>query len=156
VFGALVQLYLIISVTIFPLSFLQGWRDPRQVSTYGWEELRDLLTTTRDQYKPEFIASNGPDLSSVAAFALDDPNVVALTDRKTQFYYWFKREDLRGKNGLVVTFKDWPDGWIESQFKKMTLVGTTEVTRFGTYIQGYDVYYAEDYEPETVEGVQGL
>jgi len=156
VFGALVQLYLIISVTVFPLSFLQGWADPRQTSTYGWEELRAVVSTARDEYKPDFIAGNGPDLSSNVAFAIDDKDVVALTDRKTQFTYWFNREDLRGKNGLIVTFKDRPDAWLAEQFKTMTLVGTTDVTRFGTMIQGYDVYYAEDYEPETVEGVQGL
>ena len=155
VFGALVQLYLIVSVTIFPLSFLQGAPDPRQTSTYGWVELRDLLATAREEYKPDFIAGNGPDLSSNAAFALDDPNVVALTDRKTQFYYWFKREDLAGKNGLIVTFRNRPDPWLATQFKSMTLVGSAEVVRFGTMVQGYDVYYATDYTPETEDGVQG-
>lgn len=147
VFGAIVQLYLIISVTIYPMSLLQGWADPRQTRLYGWEELGTLLAEKRGEYKPDFIASNGPDLASQAGFALDDPDVVALTTRKTQFYYWFDKEAHRGQNALFVDFHDGLEQFVIDQFEKVTLVGETSVTRFGTFINGFDVYYAENYQP---------
>lgn len=62
---------------------------------------------------------------------------------------------IAGKNGLIVTFRNRPDPWLATQFKSMTLVGSAEVVRFGTMVQGYDVYYATDYTPETEDGVQG-
>jgi hypothetical protein len=143
VFGALVQLYLIVSVTIFPLSFLQGGPDPRQTSTYGWVELRDLLTTARDEYKPDFIAGNGPDLSSNAAFALDDPERRGADRPQDAVLLLVQARGPRRQERADRDLPEQPDPWLATQFKSMTLVGSAEVVRFGTMVQGYDVYYAD-------------
>lgn len=155
IFGALVQLYLIISVTILPLSFFHGTVDWRQTRLYGWEELRDQLTIYRDRYRPDFIASDGPDLSSVAGFALDDPKVTAITDRTTQFTYWFDKEAHRGKDALIVLFKSENPAFVASQFERLTHLGSTEVSRFGYFITGFEFYWAENYQPRAVEGLHG-
>jgi hypothetical protein len=156
VFGALVALYLLISVTVVPLSLFHGDRpDWRQTRLYGWEELREALTAARDTYKPDFIASDGPDLASVAGFALDDPNVVGITNRITQFYYWWEPEAHRGQNAVVVLFHGLSSRYIASQFEKLTPIGSAEARRFGFYINGFDLYYAENYQPREVEGLHG-
>jgi 4-amino-4-deoxy-L-arabinose transferase-like glycosyltransferase len=154
-FGALVQLYLIISVTVLPLSVFHPPLDWRQTRLYGWEELGASLRTYRDQVQPDFIASNGPDLSSTAAFALDDRDVVALTDRKTQFYYWFDREAHRGKDALIVLFTGESQDFIRSQFESVELLGSTEITRFGYWINGFDFFLAKNYQPTDEPGQQG-
>ena len=155
VWGTLVQLYLIISVTILPLSFFHGTVDWRQTRLYGWVELHDALAEARDAYNPDFIASDGPDLASVAGFALDDKNVTAITDRVTQFYYWWDPEAHRGKNAIVVLFKGENPAYTASQFETLTEIGSTEVIRFGYFINGYVIYYGENYQPTDEPGQQG-
>lgn len=147
IFGALVTLYLLISTAVVPLSLFHGAPDWRQTRLYGWEELRDGLTQARETYKPDFIASDGPDLASVAGFALDDPDVTALTDRVTQFYYWFDRKAHIGQDALIVLFKSEDSGFVSAQFETLTPVGDIDVTRFGYWINGFKLYYAENYRP---------
>jgi hypothetical protein len=156
VFGAVVSLYLLVSVTVVPLSFFHSPRpDWRQTRLYGWEELRDALTAARDRYRPDFIASDGPDLASVAGFALDDPNVTALTDRKTQFTYWWEPEAHRGEDAIVVLFRGENPAYVQSQFESMTRIGAAEVRRFGYFINGFELYHAVNYQPIDEPGQQG-
>jgi 4-amino-4-deoxy-L-arabinose transferase-like glycosyltransferase len=149
IFGALVTIYMIVSTAVLPLSLFHGDHpDWRQTRLYGWEELRDGLQAARDQYQPDFIASFGPDLASVAGFALDEPQVTALTDRVTQFYYWFDRQAHVGQDALIVLFKnEGTDGFMRKQFETFTPVGEIEVTRFGHWLNGFELYYAENYQP---------
>lgn len=147
IFGALVQLYLIISVTVVPLSIYHGTPDWRQTRLYGWIELQEELVEARDTYQPDFIASDGPDLASVAGFALDDANVTALTDRVTQFYYWWDREAHRGENAVLVLFHNQNPRFLESQFETLTEIGRRDVTRFDHFVNGFKFYYGENYQP---------
>ncbi len=155
IWGALISLYLLISVTVVPLSFFHGAQDWRQTRLYGWEELRDIVTEARETYAPDFIASDGPDLSSVAGFALDDPEVKALTDRVTQFHYWFDKEAYRGKDAIVVLFRYENPAFSASQFETFTEVDSVDITRFGYWVTGFVVYHAENYQPRAVEGLHG-
>ncbi|HEV7275769.1 MAG TPA: glycosyltransferase family 39 protein [Devosiaceae bacterium] len=148
VFGALVTLYMIISTVVLPLSLFHGESpDPRQTRLYGWEELRDGLEAARDRYQPDFIASDGPDLASVAGFALDDPQVTALTDRVTQFYYWFDRQAHVGQDALIVLLKGEGSNFVRSQFESLTPIGEVEIVRFGYFVNGFEFYYGENYQP---------
>jgi 4-amino-4-deoxy-L-arabinose transferase-like glycosyltransferase len=156
VFGALVSLYLLISVTVVPLSLFHADRaDWRQTRLYGWQELGEALAAARQTYRPDFIASDGPDLASVAGFALDDPAVTAITDRVTQFHYWWQPELHRGENAVIVLFRNASSAYIASQFEALTPIGTVEVSRFGHFINGFELYLAQSYEPREVEGLHG-
>jgi 4-amino-4-deoxy-L-arabinose transferase-like glycosyltransferase len=156
VFGVIFALYMIISVTVLPLSFFHSSQpDWRQTRLYGWEELREGITTYREQLKPDFVASDGPDLASVAAFAMDDPAITALTDRRTQFTYWWQPEAHRGEDALVVLFKGEKSTYVASQFETLTEIGRVDVTRFGYWINGFVFYHAENYQPRVVEGLHG-
>lgn len=147
IFGALVSLFMIISTAVVPLSLFLGSPDWRQTRLYGWEELRAGLEAARETYHPDFIASDGPDLASVAGFALDDPEVTALTDRVTQFYYWFDKHAHSGQDALIVLFRGEDPSFVSSQFESLTPIGEIDVTRFGYTINGFSLYYAEDYHP---------
>jgi hypothetical protein len=37
----------------------------------------------------------------------------------------------------------------------MTPIGSTEVSRFGYFINGYELFYAENYQPTDEPGQQG-
>lgn len=153
--GAAIQLYLIISVAVLPLSLFHGTVDWRQTRLYGWQELNEALSAAREQYKPDFIASDGPDLASVAGFALDDKNVTAITDRKTQFYYWWQPEAHRGEDAVIVLFRGENPAYVASQFETLTEIGATDVTRFGYQVNGFVLYHGENYQPTDEPGQQG-
>jgi hypothetical protein len=156
VFGAVVALYLIISVTVLPLSFFHAKNpDWRQARLYGWEELRDSLNAWREKTNPDFIASDGPDMASWTGFAIDDPNVMAITDRKTQFYYWFDKEAYRGQNALIVLLSGESARFTQSQFETVTHLGSAAVARFGYKINGFEFYWAENYQPNDDVSVRG-
>lgn len=157
VFGVIFALYMIISNAVIPLSLFHGSSpDWRQTRLFGWEEIGAEVTAAREKYKPDFIASDGPDMAAVVGFALDDKDVAAITDRKTQFYYWWDPEAHRGQNGIIVLFDYDKTAWSESQFEKLTPVGEYDVVRFGYRVTGFKIYYGENYQPRAVEGLHGL
>jgi 4-amino-4-deoxy-L-arabinose transferase-like glycosyltransferase len=142
VFGAIVTLFLFISATVIPLSLFIGEPDWRQTRLYGIEELQAGLESARATHAPDFIASEGPELASVAGFALGDGEVMALTDRVTQYFYWFDRQAHLGKDAVVVLFKGESTDFIGSQFETLTHIGDVDVTRFGYWINGFSLYHA--------------
>lgn len=155
IFGVIVQLYLIISVTVLPLSFFHGTTDFRQTRLYGWNELREELTVYREQYQPDFIASDGPDLSAVVGFALDDRDVTALTDRVTQYYYWWDPEAHRGEDAIIVLYRNQRPDYVATQFETLTEIGRTDISRFGYLINGFKFYHGQNYQPKDEPGRQG-
>jgi hypothetical protein len=154
--GAVFAIYMIISNAFIPLSLFHGPTDWRQTRLFGWEEIDREVSAARARYHPDFIASDGPDMAAVVGFALDDRDVTAITDRKTQFYYWWDPEAHRGENALVVLYEYDRPAFSESQFETFTLVGKHDVERFGYKVTGFAIYYGENYQPRAVPGLHGL
>ena len=146
-FGAVVQVYLLVTVAVFPLSILQGTPDFRQVRLYGWEELGQAVVAQRDRLQPDFIASDGHDLASVVGFAIDDPGVTAITNRTTQYAWWFDKEAHRGQNALVVLSVNERERFSRTQFETFEEIERVDVTRFGRVVNGYRLYWGENYQP---------
>jgi 4-amino-4-deoxy-L-arabinose transferase-like glycosyltransferase len=147
VFGAVLQLYLIVSVAVVPLSMFHGKLDWRQARLHGWTELRDTLTAKREELKPDFIASLGPDLAAVTGFAIDDPNVTALTARRTQFTYWWDAEAHRGEDAIIVLRPGEINDRVQSLFETVTEIDRTEVVRMGRTVFTFVFYYGDNYIP---------
>lgn len=147
VYGALFQLVMIVSVTVFPLSILYGAPDWRQTRLYGGAELQQALEAARAKHQPDFIASWESGLASIAGFAIDDGDVTALTGRRTQFAFWWDAEAHRGDTALIVLWKGESPRNVAAQFGALTELGTTDVTRFGHWINGFTLYLGEDYQP---------
>ena len=153
VFGALVTLWLIVSYAFLPLSVVTGSPDWRQTRLYGWEELREELQAVRDAYQPDFIASETPEVASLAGFAIDDPNVTALTERVTQFYYWWDKGAHVGQDAVVVLEAGDSPVFMKSQFETLSPVGSVDIVRFGYWLNRFDFYYAENYQPTSSASV---
>ena len=87
---------------MFPLLIAFGGQDNFRMSLYGWEQIEAPVDAAVAQYQPDFIASDGPEFGAIVAFALDDPDLRALTFRPNQLNYWWNREEFRGKSAIVV------------------------------------------------------
>ena len=81
IYGAIVTSLLFISTAIVPLINVFGGYDWRLSPLYGWEQLEVSARKAVEQYHPDFIASNGPEVASLTGFALDTTNVTNLDAR---------------------------------------------------------------------------
>ena len=76
--------------------------------------------------------------------------------RHGRFPHWIRvAAGLSGEEAVVVLFHNTSSRYIASQFEKLTPIGSAEARRFGYYINGFDLYYAENYQPREVEGLHG-
>ena len=147
VYGMVFGLFLLISSTVFPLLVAFGGQDNFRASLYGWEQIEAPVDAAVAQYHPDFIASDGPEFGAIVAFALDDPDLRALTFRPNQLNYWWNREEFRGKSAIVVLDQTRAAGDIQSQFATITPIGEVPVVRFGHELNRFKLYYAEGYAP---------
>jgi 4-amino-4-deoxy-L-arabinose transferase-like glycosyltransferase len=146
-FGAVLVLLFVFSFTVIPITTLFGVYDFRFTQLYGSELVVAPIRAAEAQYKPDFIASDLPEVANIVAFALDDPEVTSLTALRNQFDYWFEPEAHRGESALIVIdAKETPD-YIRTQFKSLTPIGRVDVERFGYWIRGFQLFYAEGFAP---------
>jgi 4-amino-4-deoxy-L-arabinose transferase-like glycosyltransferase len=147
VYGAIFGLFLLISSTVFPILIALGGQDNFRLSLYGWDQIEAPVDAAIAEYQPDFVASEGPEVGAIVAFALDDPNLRALTYRANQLNYWWNREDFRGKSAIVVIDQTRTTVDFQSQFATITPVSEVPIVRFGRELNRYKIYFAEGYDP---------
>ena len=100
------------------------------------------------QYHPDFIASDGPEVASLTGFALDTTNVTNLDARlPSQYDYWFDRPAHAGQNAVVIIDSMVNPAIVEQYFATLTPIDSIDISRFGIFIRGFRLYYGEGYTP---------
>lgn len=148
--SVLLSVFYVYSSSVFPLLNYLDRPDPTRERYYGWDEIGAPIEAAIAQYQPDFIASTKWESSSVVGFALDNPNVVSISPRPSQYHYWFDkaaREARRGQSALIVVQQGWDFFVAEPQFEKLTPVGEVEITRNGHGMTDYRIYFGEGYKP---------
>jgi hypothetical protein len=147
-YGALITSLLFISAAVVPLINVFGGYDWRLAPLYGMNELEVSARRAVEQYQPDFIASDGPELASITGFVIDTTNVTSLDPtRRSQYDYWFDRPAHAGENALVVTDSNVPASAVSGSFATLTPVDSIDITRFGVFVRGFRLYYGEGYIP---------
>lgn len=150
VFGLLLSVFYVYSSSIYPVLNLIDRPDPTRERYYGWDEIARPIEAAVAQYQPDFIASSKWESASVVGFALDDPDVVSISPRPSQYHYWFDkaaREARRGQNALVVVQAGQEKHVIDPQFEKLTLIEDFPIVRQGKKMTSYQLYWSEGYTP---------
>lgn len=146
--SAAFSLFYVISASIFPLLLLFGYADSTRTRYYGWQEIAQPLNAAIAALHPDFVGSSKWEYASLAGFALDRPDIVALNPRPDQYHYWFDREAHRGQNAVLFAHnvnEEYPA--VAGQFDRITLYREIPVVRFGHLMGTYRIYYAEGYRP---------
>jgi 4-amino-4-deoxy-L-arabinose transferase-like glycosyltransferase len=147
-YGAILAVFLLVSSAVFPVLIAFGIPDNFRVNLYGWEQIEAPVEAAVAQYHPDFVAGESPEFASVMAFAMDNPDVRALTFRPNQINYWWDRETFRGKSAIVVIDQTRSLADFQNQFATVTPIGDeVPVVRFGREINRYKLYLAEGYAP---------
>ena len=148
IYGAIITSLLFISTAIVPLINVFGGYDTRLSPLYGWEQLEVSARKAVAEYRPDFIASNGPEVASLTGFALDTTNVTNLDASKpSQFDYWFDRPAHAGQNAVVVIDSMVDPAIVARYFATLTPIDSIDISRFGIFIRGFRLYYGESYTP---------
>ncbi|MEO1400059.1 MAG: glycosyltransferase family 39 protein [Cyanobacteria bacterium J06635_1] len=153
-FGCLVATLLVVNYCLLPISALFGPDgDPDGRMLFGWDTLGPMVQAVRQEQtaaagmSPLLLTTDYRSASALA-FALNDPGVLAVSDRIDQFDVWAKRRPLAGRSALILS-----DDWhpltdaVNQQFDQVRPVATVPVRRWGVPIKTYYLHYGEGFEP---------
>lgn len=148
--GLLLSVFYVYSSSVYPVLNLIDRPDPTRERYYGWDEIAAPIRSAVEQYQPDFIASSKWEGASVVGFALNDPDVVSISPRLSQYHFWFDkaaREARRGQNALVVVQSGQEKRLIDPQFETLTLIEDFAIMRQGKQMTSYQLYWGEGYSP---------
>lgn len=148
--SVLLSMFYVYSSSIFPLLNYLDRPDPTRERYYGWDEIGAPIRAAIATYNPDFIASTKWESASVVGFALNDPDVVSISPRPSEYHYWFDkptREARRGQNALVVVQAGMDKALADPQFETLTPIGDIPITRQGEEMTTYQLYWGEGYMP---------
>ena len=146
----LLSVFYVYSSSVFPLLNYLDRPDPTRERYYGWDEIAAPIEAAIAQYHPDFIASTKWESASVVGYALNDPDVVSISPRLSEYHYWLDkpaREAKRGQNALVVIQQGWDKFLADPQFVKLTPIGEIPIMRQGREMTTFELYWGEGYKP---------
>lgn len=146
----LLSVFYVYSSSAFPLLNYLDRPDPTRERYYGWDEIAGPIEAAIEKYHPDFVASTKWESASVVGYALNDPDVVSISPRLSEYHFWLDkpaREARRGQNALVVIQQGWDKFLADPQFDKLTPIGEIPITRQGREMTAYQLYWGEGYKP---------
>lgn len=126
-----------------PLTALGGkGGDADSSLLFGWHEVGAAVREQMKSIGPDsLVISTDYRTASGLAFELNRKDVISLSDRNDQFKYWWKPEEHRGQNAVILA-DDWhplPDQ-MKERFQSFSKGSRISVRRFGIWIKDYYVY----------------
>ncbi|MEM8805606.1 MAG: glycosyltransferase family 39 protein [Cyanobacteria bacterium P01_G01_bin.38] len=153
-FGGLVATLLVVNYCVLPISALFGPDgDPDGRMLFGWDTVGPTVQAVQQEQtvaegKPPLLLTTDYRSASALAFALNDPGVLAVSERIDQFDIWAKRRPLAGRSALILS-DDWHPltAALNQQFEQVRPVATVPVQRWGVPIKTYYLHFGEGFEP---------
>jgi hypothetical protein len=118
---------------------------------YGWDQVATVVQKQGSGLGDHpFLVTTDYRSASALAYQLHEPNVIAISDRIDQFDFWYRPDELNGKNAVIV-FDDWHplSAKLRSQFEQVSPPITVPVKRFGIWIKNYYVTQGYGYKGDT-------
>lgn len=150
VVSVVLSVFYVYSSSVYPVLNYLGRPDPTRERYYGWDEIAAPIEAAIAKYHPDFIASTKWESASVVGFALNDPDVVSISPRNSEYHYWLDkpaREAKRGQNALVVVQAGMEKGLADPQFETLTPIEDFPIMRQGKKMTSYQLYWGEGYKP---------
>jgi len=146
VWGLLLNTVLVLSFTIAPVTTAAGLPQIMEADTvFGWEAIVAAVREAEAQYRPDFLATNRYQSASQLGFALDDPDVTAISKRPDQFDYWFDSSAHQGQNAVLLVDNTDDTESYRLAFETVTKIRDIDIERFGRPVKHYQLYFGEGY-----------
>jgi 4-amino-4-deoxy-L-arabinose transferase-like glycosyltransferase len=131
-----------VSFTAMPIGNMLGRYDWMNSSTFGWPAVAERVEALRSEHDTGFIAAARYTTAAQLGFAMHDPEVTAIADRRDQYDFWFEPEAHIGEDAIVVSDPQIKLGQIAPYFEDMKLLETIRFERFGKVIYRARIYLA--------------
>jgi 4-amino-4-deoxy-L-arabinose transferase-like glycosyltransferase len=145
VYGLLFAGLLVIHYSVLPLSALSDpASDPDSRMLFGWDQVAIAVQQQKADLSQPFFVTTDYRSASALAYQLNDPTVLAISDRMDQFDFWINTSQLKGRDAVIVT-DDWHplDEKLRDRFVQVSQPETVSIKRFGFFIKNY--YVARGY-----------
>jgi 4-amino-4-deoxy-L-arabinose transferase-like glycosyltransferase len=148
--GCLVAAVLVVNYCALPLAaFFGPDGDPDGRMLFGWETVSPIVSeTVQTMGADTLLLTTDYRLASALAYALNNPDVLAISARQDQFDVWAQHRTLMGKNAVILA-----DDWhpltptFEAQFERLSEPLTLSVSRWQVWIKNYYLYQAYGFQP---------
>jgi hypothetical protein len=144
-FGGLLSALFLIDMSVIPVTQAIGVTPSGVYSNYDWDKISAIVAAAHAQNPTSFLGATRYTTAAQLAFALRDPNVTDISDRHTEFNFWFDAVAHTGQSALVLATPDFPITFARTQFKSMALLQNISISRFGTELGTYQLYKADGY-----------
>ncbi len=146
-YGLLFAGLLVVHYSVIPLSaFTDPSGDPDSQMLFGWDAVGKAVQVQQRELGESFLATTDYRSASALAYELNDPNVIAISDRIDQFDLWYNPDLLNGKNAVILA-DDWhpADPKLLAQFEHTSEPIAIPVNRFGRSLKTYYVIKGYDF-----------
>jgi 4-amino-4-deoxy-L-arabinose transferase-like glycosyltransferase len=143
--GTLLIVLFIVNLLVVPVRNLVGWSDTTTYSNYDWDKVAAIVAAAHAREPQAFLAATRYTSAAQLAFALHDPDVTDISERHTEFNYWFSPAAHKGQDALIVAAPFIPIDFARTQFRSISLLQQIDITRFGFPLGSYQLYLARDY-----------
>ena len=150
-YGSGMALLLGFNQLVAPVGNLFGAYDWTVSSTYGWNQVGAEVRKARAAHADAFVATTHYTTAAQLGFAIEDPDVVAVSPRHDQFDYWFDPEAHRGEDAIIVADPYYPIDYVAAQFHSVTVVKQMNIQSYGRVIYSPTIYLAEGFNPASAE-----
>lgn len=143
VFGILVA----VNSAHVPLATLWGDKADEETSLlYGWNEVAAVVAQAQADHGVDFVLAAEHRHGAQLAFALNNPDVMVLSPRRSQFDLWPLPGGAVGGDAIIVTearFALRPD--LAARFAKITQIAVVPVSRAGQEVATFTVHLGQGF-----------
>ncbi|WP_432808702.1 ArnT family glycosyltransferase [Pantanalinema sp. GBBB05] len=148
-YGLLFATLLVIHYGLLPISALvSSTEDPDSRMLYGWDTVAaEVSKQATELGNPPLLVTTDYRSASALAYALNNPTVMAISDRVDQFDFWLQPNQYTHKNALILS-DDWHpiQSDLLARFERIAEPKTISVRRFGIWIKHYYLRQAFGYK----------
>jgi len=132
---------LVFHYTVVPFTALTGSDvDPDSAALYGWEQVATAVADQAATLTDQLLLTTDYRSASALAYALDNPEVMAISGRIDQFDFWYDNDGMEGRDALLLG-----EAWHPicpahlAMFERTAPPVTVTVRRFGVDLQHYQL-----------------
>lgn len=144
-YGVVINTFVSITYSIVPVLMLFGAAPGMETeSMYGWPKIAERVLELKAEHGAQFVAMNYAQNASELAYALDDPDVLAITPQRNTFDEWTDPAKYLGKSAIFVEQVPAGAEW-RASFGTVRELEQVPAEVWGYTLRTYVVYLAEDF-----------
>ncbi len=134
------------NATVFPMTAKTGTAVSDFNISHGLHQVAAAIAEEEERLGADMVLTTDYRTASLVALTMERTDIMAIGERKDMFDFWFKPEDAKGKDAILLTYNRFPETETATKvFESVTPIRDIEIMRHGTVIQRYRLFYAKNH-----------